>query len=112
MNSEDRFYARRYFNRRQMLRAGALGTAAAASSTVGAGRYLGAFAQDATPEAAAFDPVACYQSFEGATPIKFDRVGDPPYNIAFSNGYIGNVWRTQMINMSLAFVEHDDIKPL
>jgi ribose transport system substrate-binding protein len=106
MNSDDR-YVQRYFNRRQVIGAGA-----GALTALGAGRYFRALAQDATPAAAVFDPVACYQSFPGSTPIKFDRVGDPPYNIAFSNGYIGNVWRTQMINMSNAFVEHEDIKPM
>ena len=40
-----------------------IGAGAAALSAVGAGRYLHAMAQDATPAAAVFDPVACYQSF-------------------------------------------------
>jgi ribose transport system substrate-binding protein len=102
----------RSLNRRQLIRTTSLGAGAALLSAGGLGRYLTASAQDATPSPAGFDAAACYQSFAGATPIKYDRVGDPPYNIALSNSYIGNVWRTQMINMSKAFVEHDDIKPM
>jgi ribose transport system substrate-binding protein len=109
MKSDDQFL-QRYLSRRQIIRAGSFGAAAAAVAATGGGRYLRARAQDATPTA--FDPAACYQSFPDSKPVKYDRAGDPPYNIAFSNGYIGNVWRTQMINMSKAFVEHDDIKPL
>jgi ribose transport system substrate-binding protein len=111
MNADD-LYVKRYLTRRQLIRAGSFGAAAAAVAATGGGRYLRALAQDATPAAGVFDPVACYQSFPDSKPTKYDRAGDPPYNIAFSNGYIGNVWRTQMINMSKAFVEHDDIKPL
>jgi ribose transport system substrate-binding protein len=33
-----------------------------------------------------------------------------PFNIALSNSYIGNVWRTQMIQMAQAFVQHEDVK--
>jgi len=111
MHSDD-FYARRYLTRRQLIRASSFGAAVAAVAAAGGGKYLRALAQDATPAPAAFDPTACYQSFPDSKPTKYDRAGDLPYNIAFSNGYIGNVWRTQMINMSKAFVEHDDIKPL
>jgi ribose transport system substrate-binding protein len=111
MKSDDQFL-HRYLSRRQIIRSGSFGAAAAAVAAAGGGRYLHALAQDATPEAVVFDAAACYQSFPDSKPTKYDRAGDPPYNIAFSNGYIGNVWRTQMINMSKAFVEHDDIKPL
>ncbi|HLL50560.1 MAG TPA: substrate-binding domain-containing protein, partial [Thermomicrobiales bacterium] len=34
------------------------------------------------------------------------------YNIALSNSYIGNVWRTQMIKMAKAYAESPDIAPL
>ena len=67
--------------------------------------------EDATP-AAGFDPATCYQSFEGATPIKYEKLAEPPYSLALSNSYIGNVWRTQMINMANVFVTRPDIAPL
>src|SRR4051794_27471966 len=87
MNSDD-FYVKRYLTRRQLIRAGSFGAAAAGVAAAGGGRYPRALAQDATPTA--FDAAACYQSSPDSKPTKYDRAGDPPYNIAFSNGYIGN----------------------
>ena len=95
------------------MRISVLGAGALTVSAAGGGRYLvkRASAQDATP-AAAFDPATCYQGFEGATPIKYEKLAEPPYSIALSNSYIGNVWRTQMINMANVFVTRPDIAPL
>jgi ribose transport system substrate-binding protein len=44
--------------------------------------------------------------------VQYDAVGEGPFNIALSNSFIGNVWRTQMIQMAQAFVQKDDIAPL
>jgi ribose transport system substrate-binding protein len=71
-----------------------------------------AWAQEASPAASEFDAEACYQPFAGAEIVQYEKLADPPYNIALSNSYIGNVWRTQMIKMAKAFVETPDIAPL
>jgi ribose transport system substrate-binding protein len=94
-----------------MLQAGTLG-AGAAIAGLGAQR-LGAFAQGtpaaATPSPSVFDPAVCYTPLNNAESVQYDAVGGGPFNIALSNSYIGNVWRTQMIQMAQAFVQHEDI---
>ncbi len=94
-------------NRRTMLRRTAMGAGALGLGLSGASRLL-------TPAGAqeAFDPAACYQAFPGAEIVQYEKVADPPYNIALSNSYIGNVWRTQMIKMAKAYAESPDIAPL
>jgi ribose transport system substrate-binding protein len=101
------------FNRRNVLKFSILGGGAYAVSAAGGGRFLvdRATAQDATPAAGGFDPAACYQSFPDAKPVKYDAVKGP-YSLALSNSYIGNVWRTQMINMANIFVKRPDVAPL
>jgi len=44
--------------------------------------------------------------------VQYEKLADPPYNIALSNSYIGNVWRTQMIKMAKAYAESADVAPL
>jgi ribose transport system substrate-binding protein len=104
----------RRLSRREAMRISVLGAGALTVTAVGGGRFLidRAAAQDATPETGGFDRAKCYQSFPDAKPVKYDKVADPPYNLALSNSYIGNVWRTQMINMAKVFVTRPDIKPL
>jgi ribose transport system substrate-binding protein len=106
-------YLQRQLGRRDMLRRAAVGAGAVGLGLSGASRLsMPAWAQDATPEAAQFDAAACYQPFAGATTVQYEKVADPPYNIALSNSYIGNVWRTQMIKMAKAYSETADIKPM
>ncbi|MBA2755752.1 MAG: ABC transporter substrate-binding protein [Chloroflexia bacterium] len=87
----------------------------AALGVLGASRGItAARAQDASPAAspaAGFDAAQCYQPFGDTSMVKYDAVGEGPFNIALSNSYIGNVWRTQMINMAEAFVATPDIAP-
>jgi ribose transport system substrate-binding protein len=103
---------RRRLNRRDAMRISVLGAGALTVTAAGGGRFLvnRSLAQEATP--VPFDPAACYQPFPNAKPVKYDRAGDPPYSLALSNSYIGNVWRTQMINMANVFVTRPDIQPL
>jgi ribose transport system substrate-binding protein len=100
-------------NRRDAMKISVMGAGALTVTAAGGGRFLidKAGAQ-ATPEGQDFDRAACYQSFEGAEPVQYEKLADPPYNLALSNSYIGNVWRTQMINMANVFVTRDDIAPL
>jgi ribose transport system substrate-binding protein len=97
-------------NRRRLVQGGSL---AAGASLMGiGGQRLGAFAQDATPAPSVFDPAFCYTPLDGAESVQYEAVGEGPFNIGLSNSYIGNVWRTQMIQMAQAFVQQDDIAPL
>jgi ribose transport system substrate-binding protein len=106
-------YLQRQLGRRDMLRRAAMGAGAVGLGFSGTSRFaMPAWAQDATPEAAQFDAAACYQSFPDATTVQYEKVADPPYNIALSNSYIGNVWRTQMIKMAKAYSQTADIAPL
>lgn len=97
---------RNHLNRRRVLQISALGAGAA---MFGLGRnQINTFAQ-ATPEPSVFDPAYCYAPLGDAETVQYDPVGEGPFNIAFSNSYIGNVWRTQTIQMAQAFIQHDDI---
>ena len=108
----DRFIARQV-GRRSVIRGTAVGAGAVGLGLSGIGRFGSmAWAQEASPAASEFDPEACYQPFAGAEPVQYEKLADPPYNIALSNSYIGNVWRTQMIKMAKAYAESPDIAPL
>jgi len=106
-DSRESLMSRRRALKLSVLSGGALAVAAA-GGRFSPGRAL---AQTATPAAGTFDPAACYQSFPDAKPVKYDAV-QGPYSLALSNSYIGNVWRTQMINMANIFVQRPDIAPL
>jgi len=97
----------RTLSRRDALRATAVGGGALALGATGLGRY--ALAQDDGGQD--FDRTTCYQPFEGAVPIQFDAQ-EAPFRLALSNSYIGNVWRTQMLNMADIFVTRPDVAPL
>jgi ribose transport system substrate-binding protein len=106
-------YLRNSVGRRSLIRGAAAGAGALGLGLSGAGRFGSlAWAQDSTPAASGFDAEACYQPFAGAEPVQYEKLADPPYNIALSNSYIGNVWRTQMIKMAKAYAETPDIAPL
>jgi ribose transport system substrate-binding protein len=108
----DRFIARQV-GRRSVIRGTAVGAGAVGLGLSGIGRFGSmAWAQEASPAASEFDPEACYQPFAGAEPVQYEKLADPPYNIALSNSYIGNVWRTQMIKMAKAYAESPEIAPL
>jgi len=103
----------RSVNRRDVLKFSILGTGAFAVTAAGGGHFLinRASAQESTPAAGGFDAASCYQPFPDATMVKYDKV-EGPYSLALSNSYIGNVWRTQMINMANIFVTRPDIAPM
>lgn len=100
----------RTLTRRDVLRTSAIGSGALALGATGLGTswMRGALAQNGGQD---FDRATCYQTFEGAVPIQFDAQ-EPPFHLALSNSYIGNVWRAQMINMANVFVTRPDVAPL
>src|SRR5215218_10841894 len=103
----------RRLGRRSIIRGAAMGAGAVGLGFSGAGRFGSlAWAQEASPTASEFDAAACYQPFGDAEPVQYEKLADPPYNIQFSNSYIGNVWRTQMIKMAKAYAESPDIASL
>jgi len=106
-------YLRHPVGRRSLIRGAAVGAGALGLGVSGVGRFGStAGAQESTPAASGFDAEACYQPFAGAETVQYEKLADPPYNIALSNSYIGNVWRTQMIKMAKAYSETADIAPL
>ncbi|MEO8392277.1 MAG: sugar ABC transporter substrate-binding protein [Chloroflexota bacterium] len=76
------------------------------------GMVLPAVAQDATEEPVPYDPVTCFAAAaNNDRMIKMDaKTG--PFTIGISNSYIGNAWRTQMIQMAQAFVQTPEIAPM
>jgi ribose transport system substrate-binding protein len=109
-------FMRRPVDRRGLLRGAAIGAGAVSLGMGGVGYYgTIARAQDATPagsSGSSFDAAACYQAFPGATTVQYERMGDPPYKIAVSNSYIGNVWRTQMIKLAYAYSKSPGVADL
>ncbi|MGH2616910.1 MAG: substrate-binding domain-containing protein [Thermomicrobiales bacterium] len=99
---------RRQVGRRSLLRGAAVGAGALGLGFSGLSR----FGSPVWAQESGFDAAACYQPFAGAEPVQYEKLADPPYNIALSNSYIGNVWRTQMIKMAKAYSETEDIAPL
>jgi ribose transport system substrate-binding protein len=60
-----------------------------------------------------FDASKCYIPKASDTPkIKAPAIKAPPYRIAISNSYIGNDWRTEMIQSVKAYAERPEVKPL
>src|SRR5690606_19358296 len=78
---------------------------------------LPVFAQDATEEPAEaeevqYDPEACFRPApDNDTTVSFPAV-EPPYTIGLSNSFIGNAWRTQMIQMAQAWAASPEVAPL
>jgi ribose transport system substrate-binding protein len=59
-----------------------------------------------------YDPEACFVAAESNdTTVQLDA-SEGPFIIGVSNSYIGNAWRTQMIQMAQAFAETEDVAPL
>src|SRR5215217_5346134 len=110
---DQRTFIDRRLGRRSIIRGAAMGAGAVGLGLSGAGRFGSlAWAQEASPTASEFDAAACYQPFGDAQTMQYEKLADPPYNIALSNSYIGNVWRTQMIKLAKAYAETPDIAPL
>src|SRR5215207_8543023 len=76
-------YLHRALRRRSIIRGAAVGAGAVGLGLSGAGRFGSpAWAQEATPAASGFDAAACYQPFPGAVTVQYEKLADPPYNIA------------------------------
>jgi ribose transport system substrate-binding protein len=77
---------------------------------------LPAAAQDATaeatPEAVKYDPAACFVAAASNDKMVKLEAKTGPFTIGISNSYIGNAWRTQMLQMAQAFAQTDAVKPL
>lgn len=60
-------------------------------------------AQDATPEMSQYDPTACFRAAPNNDGMVSYPAKEGPYTIGISNSFIGNAWRTQMIQMAEAW---------
>jgi ribose transport system substrate-binding protein len=77
-------------------------------------------AQDATEEPTeevmteevAYDPAECFRAATEDTEMVSFPAKEAPYTIAISNSFIGNAWRTQMIQMAQAYAEQENVAPL
>ncbi len=58
-----------------------------------------------------YDPKACFQAATNNDKMVSFPKKDGSYTIGLSNSFIGNAWRTQMIQMAKAWAELPDIKP-
>ncbi len=68
------------------------------------------FAQEATPEPVPYDPDACFRAAPNNDTTVSYPAKEGPYTIGISNSFIGNAWRTQMIQMAQAWAASPDVK--
>jgi ribose transport system substrate-binding protein len=66
----------------------------------------------ATQAAEGFDPAVCFRAAANNDKEVSFEAKKPPFKIAINNGYIGNAWRTQMIQMATAYGATPEIKAL
>jgi ribose transport system substrate-binding protein len=59
-----------------------------------------------------FDPAVCFRAATNNDKMVTFKARTGPYTIGISNSFIGNAWRTQMIQMAKAYAETADIKPM
>ncbi|MFN8449192.1 MAG: sugar ABC transporter substrate-binding protein [Anaerolineae bacterium] len=62
--------------------------------------------------ASEYDPDACFVAAPNNDTMVSMEAKEPPYLIGISNSFIGNAWRTQMIQMAQAFSETESVAPL
>jgi len=55
---------------------------------------------------------ACFAPWSSSTKMVSWAKKAPPYRIALSNSYIGNMWRTEMVNIAKLYSERKEVKPL
>jgi ribose transport system substrate-binding protein len=73
-------------------------------------------AQDAVEteevEEVQYDPEACFAAAENNDTTVSYPAKEGPFTIGLSNSFIGNAWRTQMIQMAQAWVASPEIAPM
>ncbi len=78
---------------------------------VAAGAGTAAFSGLAGRAAYAADD-KCLVPWTSDTPMVSWKTKKAPYKIALSNSYIGNTWRTEMVQIAKAYTEQPDVKEL
>jgi ribose transport system substrate-binding protein len=73
---------------------------------------LPVLAQEATEEPVMYDPEACFAPAVNNDGMVQYEAKEGPYTIGISNSFIGNAWRTQMLQMAHAFAETEEVAPL
>jgi ribose transport system substrate-binding protein len=73
---------------------------------------LPVIAQDAADDEVMYDPEACFRPAPDNEEMVSYPAVEGPYTIGLSNSFIGNAWRTQMIQMAQAWAASPDIDPL
>jgi ribose transport system substrate-binding protein len=53
----------------------------------------------------------CFKPFSSATKFMQYPKKEGPLRIALANGFVGNIWRIQMVKSAKAYVEQPDVKP-
>ena len=87
-----------------------LGTISAAASPAAA--HTTPTARQANYQTDEYDPKACFQAATTNDKMVSFPAKEGPYTIGLSNSFIGNAWRTQMIQMAKACVATPEIAPL
>ena len=54
----------------------------------------------------------CFKPWSSSTKFFQWPKKNPPYRVAVANGFVGNLWRIQMIKTAKTYAESDEMKPL
>jgi len=82
------------------------------SSRLSAFQATMAATQAGTAAASGFDPAVCFRAATNNDKMVSYKAKTGPFKIGISNSFIGNAWRTQMIQMAKAYAATPDVKAL
>lgn len=80
-----------------------------AAGAIGSGLLLGSMGQLAWADSGGGSQ--CFRPWNAKTLMESWHKKKPPYRIALSNSYIGNEWRTEMVQIAKMYSEHKSVKP-
>ncbi len=83
-----------------------------ASTRLTASEATMAATQAGTAPVAGFDPAVCFRAAANNDKMVSYKAKTGPYKIGISNSFIGNAWRTQMIQMAKAYADTPEIKAM
>jgi len=83
-----------------------------ASTRLTASQATPAATEAGTEAATGFDPAVCFRAATNSDKDISMDAKKPPFKIGISNSFIGNSWRTQMIQMATAYGNSPDGKAL
>src|SRR5258708_160853 len=89
-----------------------IAVATPASTRLTASEATAAATQAGTAPVAGFDPAVCFRAAANNDKMVSFKAKTGPYKIGISNSFIGNAWRTKMIQMAKAYADTPAMKAM